>query len=91
MYFLEWNYLKVDTKYKFGLFFPLLCNLWQVQIIGYIMAWRLYSFICILQPEGIEHIKCLVRYILSKIKYILSIILSAIYGAVYFSLPNSLF
>ena len=31
-----------------GICFQLLCSLWWVQIIGYVLAWRSYSFICTL-------------------------------------------
>ena len=75
---------------------PLLCNLWRVHIIGYIMAWRRYLFVCILHYHadlsgGINR----VRYIysvacVSKIKSILSMIFYVVYVPSVFILPISL-
>ena len=52
-----------------NLFSLLLCSLWWVQMVGYVLAWRAYSFICTLHhliiiicanlPQDIKLIKCL--------------------------------
>ena len=50
-----------------NLFSLLLCSLWWVQIIGYVLSWRSYSFVCtlhhhiiiIVQTEDIDLIKYL--------------------------------
>ena len=75
---------------------------WWVQIVGYVLACRLYSIfahytislasLCKLIWKHWTY-KMPVRYILSsvsKIEYIISVIHYTIYGAVFFSLPISL-
>ena len=38
-----------------NLFSLLLCSLWWVQIVGFVLAWRSYSFICALTPSHYHH------------------------------------
>ena len=79
-----------------------LCSLWWVQIFGYVLACRLYSFVSTVHHLIVIICKLIwrhwiykmpVRYILSsvsKIKHILSVIYYTLCGAVCFSLPISL-
>ena len=32
-----------------------LCSLWWVQIVGYVLAWRSYSFVCTFTPSHYHH------------------------------------
>ena len=83
---------------KTGILFSLvLCSWWRVQIFGYVLACRSYSFVCTLHhliivivqtlSEEIELMKCLsdiiVEYV-SEIEHILSVIHYTICGAVCF-------
>ena len=56
------------------LFSSLLCSLWWVQIVGYVMACRSYSYL-----YSIYFVECV-----SKIEHILLVIHYSIYGAVCF-------
>ena len=72
---------------------------WWVQIVGYVLACRSYSFVCTLLhliiiivqtlSEDIELIKCLVECV-SKIEHILSVIHFTICGAVCFQFTHFL-
>ena len=47
-YIIFGNYFHIHSR-KTGIWFSLLlCNLWWVQIIGYVLAWRSCSFLCAL-------------------------------------------
>ena len=79
---------------------PLLCRLRWVQIVGYVLAWRSYSFICTLHHLIIiivqTYLKTLnlwnasqiyfIEYV-SQIRHILSVIHYTISGAVCFHFP----
>ena len=85
-----------------NLFSLVLCSLWWVQIVGYVLACRSYSFVCTLHhliiiivqtlSEDIELIKCLSDIIcrVCKIKHILSVIHYTICGAVCFQFTHFL-
>ena len=85
-----------------NLFSLLLCSLWWVQIVGYVLTCRSYSFVCTVYPSSHYHhcanlsedfklIKSLSDIFVecvSKIKHILSIIHYAICGAVCFQINH---
>ena len=88
---------------KTGNWFSLvLCSLWWVQIVGYVLACRSYSFVCTLHhliiiivqilSEDIELKKCLsdITCRVCKIKHIPSVIHYTICGAVYFQFTHFL-
>ena len=99
-YIIFCHLLYINSAKTGNLFSLVLCSLWWVQIVGYVLAWRSYSFVCTLQhliiiivqtlSEDIELIKCLSNIIfVSKIKkfYQLSI---TICGAMCFQFTHSL-
>ena len=78
-----------------------LCSLWWVQIVGYILAWRLYSFICTLHHLIIIIVQTYLKTLnlwnayqihfvecVSKIRHILSVIHYTIRGAVCFQFTH---
>ena len=77
----------------------LLCSLWWGQIVGYVLAFRSYSFVCTVHhliiinlSEDIERIKCLSDIFcqcVSTIKYILAVIHYTICGPVCLQFTNS--
>ena len=80
-----------------NLFSLLLCSLWWMQIVGYILACRSYSFVCTVHHLIIVVVQtylktlrlwnaCQIYFVecVSKIKRILSVIYYAICGAVCF-------
>ena len=79
-----------------------LCSLWWVLIVGYVLACRSYSFVCTLHhliiiivqtlSEDIGLLKCLsdIIYRVCKIKHILSVIHYTICGAVCFQFTQFL-
>ena len=85
-----------------NLFSLILCSLWWVQIVGYVLACWSYPFVCTLHhliiiivqtlSEDIELIKCLSDMIcrVCKIKHILSVIHYTICGAVCFQFTHFL-
>ena len=85
-----------------NLFSLVLCRLWWVQIVEYVLACRSYSLVCTLPhfiiiivqtlSEDIELINCLsdIFYRVCKIKHILSVIHYTICGAVCFQFTHSL-
>ena len=80
----------------------ILCSLWWVQIVGYALACRSYSFVCTLHhltiiivqtlSEDIELLKCLSDIIwrMCKTKHILSVIHYTICGALCFQFTHFL-
>ena len=96
------HFLCIHSGKTGNLFSLVLCSLWWVQIVGYVLACRSYSFVCTLQhliiiivqtlSEDIELIKCLSDIIcrVCKIKHILSVIHYTIFGAVCFQFTNFL-
>ena len=79
------------------LFSLLLCSLWWVQIVGYVLACRSCSFVCtfhhliiIIVQTDIELIKCLSDIFcrVCKIKHIFSVIHCTFYGAVLFQFTH---
>ena len=40
--------LHIYSEKTGNLFLSLLCSLWRVQIVGYVLSWRSYSFLCTL-------------------------------------------
>ena len=86
---------------KTGIVFSsLLCSLWCVQIVEYVMACRSYSFVCTLHHLIIIIVQtlnfwnvCQIYFVdcVSNIEHILLVIHYSMYGAVlFFRLPNSL-
>ena len=89
---------------KPGICFHYYCAVYdRVQIVGYVLACRSYSFVCtvhhlivIIVQTYLETLNlknaCQIYFVecVSKIKHILSVIHYTICGAVYFSLPISL-
>ena len=88
---------------KTGNLFSLLCSLWWVQIIGYVLSWRLHSFVCTLHHLIIIIVQTYLTTLNSwtasqiyfvecviKTRHILLVIHYKIRGAVCFSLPISL-
>ena len=84
------------------LFSSSLCSLWWVQIIGYFMACRSYSFVCtlhhliiIIVPTYLWTLNlwnvCQIYFVecVSKIEHILLVIYYSIYGAVCFQFTQS--
>ena len=96
------HFLCIHSGKTGNLFSLVLCSLWWVQIVGYVLACRSYSFVCTLQhliiiivqtlSEAIELIKCLSAIIcrVCKIKHILSVIHYTVFGAVCFQFTNFL-
>ena len=95
--------LHIHSRKTGNFFSSLLCSLWWVQIIGYILSWRSYSFICTLHHLIIIIVQtylntlnlqnaCQIYFVecVSKIRHILSVIHYTKHGAVCFQLPISL-
>ena len=69
VYIIFCHVLHIRSGKTGNLFSLLLCSLWWVQIVGYVLACRSYSFVCTVYhliihhcanlPEDIEPIKCL--------------------------------
>ena len=97
-YIIFCHLLHISSGKTGNLFSLLLCSLWWVQIFGYVLACRLYSFVCtahhliiIIVPTYLKHWTLLVRYVLSsvsKIKHILSVIHYTICGSVCFEFTH---
>ena len=87
-YIIFCHLLYINSGKTGNLFLLALCSLWWVQIVGYVLACRSYSFVCTLHhliiimvqtfSEDIELIKCLSDMIfvecVSEIRHILSVI-----------------
>ena len=97
-YIILCHLLYINSAKTGNLFSLVLCSLWWVQIVGYVLAWRSYSFVCRLHhliiiivqtlSEDIELIKCLSDIIfVSKIKQILSVIHYNMWGYVFSVYP----
>ena len=84
-----------------NLFSLLLCSLWWVQIIGYVLSWRSYSFVCTLHHLIIIIVQTYVKTLnlpnacqiyfvecVSKIRHIPSIIHYTVRGAVCFQFTH---
>ena len=95
--------LHIHSRKTGILFSSLLCSLWWVQIVGYVMACRSYSFVCTLHHLIITIVQtylqtlnlwnvCQIYFVecVSKIEHIHLVVHYSIYGAVCFQLPNSL-
>ena len=83
------------------LFSLLLCSLWWVQIVGYVLAWRSCSFVCkvvhliiIMVQTYLKTLNllnaCQIYFVecVSKIKHIFSVIHCPLYGTVCFRFPH---
>ena len=84
------GYLLHKNSGKTGNYFSLfLCSFWWVQIIGHVLAWGSYSFICRLHHLSLSSL-CKLMFVecVSKIKLILSVIHYTICGAVCFQFTN---
>ena len=75
-----------------NLFSLSLGSLWWLQIFGYVLACRPYSFVCTVHHLIMPQNACQIYFVegVSKIKHILSVIPHTICGAVCFQLPISL-
>ena len=84
-----------------NLFLLLLCSLWWVQIVGYVLTWRTYLFICTLHHLIIIIVQtylktsnsqnaCQIYFVkcVSKIKHILSVIHYTMCGTVCFQFTH---
>ena len=93
--------LHIHSRKTGNLFSLLLCSVWWVQIIGYILSWRSYSFLCTLHHLIITIVQtylktlnlwnaCQIYFVecVNKIRHILSVIHDTIRGIVCFQFVN---
>ena len=96
-YIIFCHVLHIHSRETGILFSSLLCSLWWIQIVGYVMACRSYSFVCTLHHLIIIIVQtylqtlnlwnvCQIYFVecVSKIEHILVVIHYSIYGAVCF-------
>ena len=101
VYYITFCYLlHIHSGKTRNLFSILVCSLWWVQIIGYVLVWRSYSFVCTLRHliiiivqtylKTLNIEKCLSYFIEcgSKIKHVLSVIHYTLCGAVCFQVTQ---
>ena len=90
--------LHIRSGKTWNLFSSLLCSLWWVQIFGYVLAYRSYSFVCtahhliiIIGQTYLNFLNaCQIYFVecVSKMKHILSVIHYTICGAVCFQFTH---
>ena len=101
-YIIFWHLLYIHPGKTGNLFSLVLCSLWWVQIVGYVLACRSYSFVCTLHHlifvivQTISEDSELIKYLsdivcrVCKIKHILSVTHYTICGAVCFQFTHFL-